>query len=87
MLNLMRVIMTRAQLSDMGLQVTGHALIPFEAMTGLQCSESSGVCVLDYSASGQSWKLGLDPYLYKQAAEISRAIAARKSFSFSALRR
>jgi len=86
MLNLMRVIMTRAQLSDAGLQVTGHALIPFETMTALHCSESSGICVLDYSASGQTWKLRLDPYLYKQAAEISRAIAERKSFSLSAVR-
>lgn len=81
MLNLLRVIMTRAQLTDAGLLVTGHKLIAFEAMTGLRCSESSGICTLEYAASGQSWTLRLDPYVYKQAAEISRAIAERKGFA------
>jgi hypothetical protein len=81
MLNLIRVIMTRAQLSEAGLQVTGHRPIPFEAMTGLRHSDSSGVGVLEYTASGQSWTLRLDPYIYRQADEIARVIADRKGFA------
>lgn len=82
MFNLIRVLMTRALLAESGLQVTGRKPIPFEAMTGLRRFASSDLWVLEYQASGQSWTLRLDPYLYKQAQDIARAIAERKGIPF-----
>jgi hypothetical protein len=80
-LNLARVLATRAQLTDAGLQVTGRSLVPFESMTALRHSTSAaGVSELDYSHNGQSSTLRLDPYLYKEASNIARAIAERKGF-------
>ena len=81
-LNLGRVIATRAQLTEAGLQVTGRPLVPFESMTALRSSSSAaGVSELDYTHNDQSATLRLDPYLYKNAAAISQAIGDRKGFS------
>jgi hypothetical protein len=84
-LNLGRVIATRALLTDAGLQVTGRPLVPFDSMTALRAfSSAAGVNDLDYSLNGQSATLRLDPYLYKNAAAISKAIADRKGFPLAA---
>lgn len=81
-LNFARVLATRAQLTDAGLQVTGRPLVPFESMTALRSSTSAaGVSELDYSHDGQKVTVRLDPYLYKDAAAIAQAIAERKGFA------
>jgi len=86
-INLGRVLATRAQLTDAGLQVTGRPLIPFESMTALRASTSSAeASELAYTHSGDSKTLRLDPYLYKKAGAISQAIAERKGFTFASTR-
>ncbi len=80
-LNLARVLATRAQLTDAGLQVSGGPLVPFESMTALRTSTSAaGVSELDYLHNGHSATIRLDPYLYKDAAAIAHAITERKGF-------
>lgn len=80
--NLVRVIGTRAALTEAGLQVSGSPLIPFDAMSGLKLPASSGgVARLEYTRGGSQKTLVLDPYFYRQAVEIAKEIARRKGFS------
>lgn len=80
-INLVRVLSARAELAEKGLRVSGARLIPFEAITGLQQSPTQrGVSELQYSIDGRAETLRLDPYLYKEARAIARAIAEQKGF-------
>jgi hypothetical protein len=51
-------------------------------MTGLRNSGgASGTTALEYTLNGTTGTVQLDPYTYKHAAQISKAIADRRGFS------
>jgi hypothetical protein len=72
-----RVLSTRAVLSDSGLKLTGRPLITWDQIRGLK-SVKSGMVDLEFEANGSRHTVQLDDYLYKDLAKITAAIAVRK---------
>lgn len=82
LVHLLRVLTTRAELSDAGLQLRGKPLVPFEAMTTLDASHyrKKGWVEICYSLGGRDRRLRLDDYVLKEFPAIIREICSRKGF-------
>jgi len=82
-LQLLRVLNTRATLSDAGLQVRGKELIPWEAIVDLRADTSGrrGRVELAYSLDRRAGLIRLDAYVYKDLPAIVAAICQRKGFT------
>ena len=82
MIHLIRVITTRATLTDTGLKVQGRPLIPYDAMTDLgSVAGKTGCFDLRYTGDGRSKVLHLDEYALRQVRAIVREICSRKGFA------
>jgi hypothetical protein len=83
-LQFVRVMRTRASLTDEGLAVRGKPVIPFEAMTGIRTGRAArlptGVAVLDYELDDRAGSVRLDSYVVKEQPAILAAIRERKGF-------
>lgn len=79
LIQLIRVLRTRATLSDEGLTLRGKATIPFGAMTGFSSDmyERKGWLELDYSLDGGKGAVRLDNYVIKEFRPIIEAICER----------
>jgi len=77
-----RVLNTRAVLSDAGLQIAGQALISFEAMTDLRKPAPSrpGVVELLFTRNGAVEVMLLDDFIIKELPAIVAAISEHKGF-------
>jgi hypothetical protein len=79
LIQFIRVMRTRATLSDEGLTLRGKATIPFDAMTGFSADryERKGWLELDYSLDGGKGAVRLDNYIIKEFRPIIEVICER----------
>ncbi len=78
-LQLLRVLTTRVVLDDDGLKVRARALIPFDAMTGLDAARyrKKGYMDLSYTVDGKPRKVRLDDYIIRDFRPIVTEICER----------
>lgn len=83
LVHLIRVLRTRATLTEAGLQVTGHALIGFDAISGVRLLENDrfGRTAVEYTLDGRKGHVLLDDYIYRDADKIVAAICERRGFT------
>lgn len=79
-LNFIRIITTRASLTDDGLKVRAKPAIGFDAMTGIRMGRNSETVVVEYSQDGVAGQIKLDRYVLKQQPAIVAAICERMGF-------
>lgn len=81
-LQLIRVVRTRAEVTDKGLKIRGKPLVSFETMTGfVDDGANTGVVRLGYrDGNGRSYVL-LDEYIFKQRDAIIDALCEQTGFS------
>jgi len=74
-MQLVRVLLTRTSLSDAGLKVTGHPLIPLDAIQTVRVVGERGPSVdVDYAFGGGKATIRLDPYVTDRLPVLVRAI-------------
>ncbi len=80
--NLLRVLATRAMLSDDGLLLRGRRLIRWDDITDLRTdlSDKDGRTELTFSVGGEPRVLRLNDYVYKTLPSLVDAIRERKQF-------
>ncbi|HNQ24695.1 MAG TPA: hypothetical protein PKK06_16560 [Phycisphaerae bacterium] len=77
-----RVVTTRASLTEAGLKVRGRPAIPFDAMRGLRAEQykKKGWVDLDYELGGRPGSVRLDDYVIREFKPILAEICARRGF-------
>jgi len=80
---LVRVLATRVSLTDAGLRIRGHSLIPFEALTGIRADRymKSGWLELDFVREGQPASVRLDNYVIREFRPIIEKICEHRGFT------
>lgn len=75
----LRVILTRAELNDEGLQLRGRPFVPFSAMKAFHAADfrKKGWMDLEYEVGGASRTVRLDDYVIKKFNPILDEICAR----------
>lgn len=83
LIQFVRVITTRVELSDEGLKVRRVPRIPFEAMKGIRADEymKTGWVELDYEFSGTPGSIRLDNYVIREFRPIINKICERCGFT------
>lgn len=81
--HLVRVLLTRADLTDAGLKLRGGPQIPFEAMRRFRADEymCKGWLDLEYELNGQPGSVRLDNYHIKHFRPLINAICDRTGFA------
>lgn len=78
-----RVVTTRASLTEEGLSIGRRPTIPLEAITGFSVSsrDRDDVVNIEYVLDGKSCTVRLDSYVIKETPAIVAAIRERKGFA------
>lgn len=81
LVQLVRVLRTRASLTAQGVTITGHGHIPMEAITGIRPDPSGkpGLYVLEYTHEGHIHRVRMDSYLYHELPKLIEAVSPAKS--------
>lgn len=82
LVQLVRVVTTRATLSEAGLKLRGRPIVPFDAMGGLTAERyrKTGWVELAYTLDGRDASVRLDSYIIKEFRPIVSAICERCGF-------
>ncbi len=83
LVHLVRVLRTRATLTEAGLRVTGRSLIGFDAITGVRLLENDryGRIAVEYTLDGRKGRVLMDDYVYRDSDKIVAAICERKGLA------
>jgi hypothetical protein len=81
-IKLLRVVTTRVSVTDKGLKMRGHPLIPFEAIRALRATKSgkTGQIELEYSLDGRTRRAHLDDYVIKEFGAVVSELCERAGF-------
>jgi len=77
-----RVLATRAVLSDAGLKVRGHPLVPLQSIKNMDASQyrKKGRIDFEYTLDGKQGRLRLDDYVHREFPAMVRDICTRREF-------
>ncbi len=78
----LRVMIVKATMTDEGIKLVGHPLVPFDALTELHAEEyaKKGCVGIDYEMDARAGTLRLDDYKIKAFPEIIAEICRRKEW-------